>query len=89
MSEWRWEYEPDETHVVGGETPPPAELIAEVRLRAAEIVRAAAALHLDGTRYQGVGDGVQTAFVPGGMFLYLTIVRHQCVYVLQVTASPI
>ncbi|MEU2956431.1 hypothetical protein ACIOUE_29515 [Streptomyces xanthochromogenes] len=89
MSEWRWEYEPNETHVVGGETPVPPELVAEVEQRAAELARAAAALHLDGTGYQGVGDGVQTAFVPGGMFLYLTIVRHECVYVLQVTASPI
>ncbi|MCX4454865.1 hypothetical protein OG585_19660 [Streptomyces sp. NBC_01340] len=56
--------------------------------RADEIARAAEALHLDGSTYQGTGEGVQTAYVPGGMFLYLTIARHECVYVLQVTAWP-
>lgn len=52
MSDWRWEYDPDETHVIGGEPPAPP------------------------------------AFVPGGMFLYLTVARHECVYVLQVTPWP-
>ncbi|WP_406114803.1 hypothetical protein [Streptomyces sp. NBC_01014] len=89
MSRWRWEYEPDETHVVGGDNQPPPLLIIEVEKRAAEIARAAAALHPDGTRYEGMGDGVQTAFVPGGMFLFLTVPRLECVYILQVTASPI
>lgn len=56
--------------------------------RADELVRAADALHLDGTAYRGAGEGVQTAYVPGGMFLYLTIARHECVYILQVTAWP-
>ncbi|WP_405925101.1 hypothetical protein [Streptomyces sp. NBC_00035] len=56
--------------------------------RAAEITRAAEALYLDGTAYQGAGEGVQTAYVPGGMFLYLAIARHECVYILQVTAWP-
>ena len=56
--------------------------------RADELVRAADALHLYGTAYQGAGEGVQTAYVPGGMFLYLTIARYECVYILQVTAWP-
>ncbi|MFH9072802.1 hypothetical protein [Streptomyces alboflavus] len=62
--------------------------MAEVEKRADELVRAAAALHLDGTVFQGAGDGVQTALVPGGMFLHLTVARHECVYILQVSAWP-
>ncbi|WP_455360722.1 hypothetical protein [Streptomyces sp. SYSU K21746] len=88
MGDWRWEYDPSESHVVGGETPAPAAFVAEVEKRAAEIVRAAEALHLDGASFQGVSDGVQTAFVPGGMFLYLSVARHECVYILQVSAWP-
>ncbi|MFJ4832391.1 hypothetical protein ACIP79_21185 [Streptomyces sp. NPDC088747] len=85
MSNWHGEYDPDETHVIGGDTPAAPAFVAEVEKHADEIVRASEALHLDGTRYQGTGEGVQTAYVPGGMFLYLTIARHECVYVLQVT----
>ncbi len=51
-------------------------------------VRAAEALYLDGTTYQGLGDLAQTAYVPGGMFLFLTIPRSECVYILQVTPWP-
>jgi hypothetical protein len=60
----------------------------EAEKRAEDIVRAAEALHLDASTYQGEGEGVKTAYVPGGMFLYLTVPRHACVYVLQVTAWP-
>ena len=88
MSDWRWEYDPDETHVIGGPTPAPPAFVAEVEKRADEIVRAAEALYLDGTTYQGVGEGTQTAYVPGGMFLFLTIPRSECVYILQVTPWP-
>jgi hypothetical protein len=85
MSEWRWEYDPDGAHVIGDKNPPPPAFVTEVEERAAELARAAEVLYLDGTAFQGAGDGVQTAIVPGGMFLHLTVVRHQCVYVLQVT----
>ncbi|RVU21350.1 hypothetical protein EOT10_25345 [Streptomyces antnestii] len=73
---------------VDGALLPPAAFVAEVEERAGELVRAADVLHLNGADYQGAGEGVQTAYVPGGMFLYLTVVRHQCIYVLQVTAWP-
>ncbi|MCD0486089.1 hypothetical protein LO771_27835 [Streptacidiphilus sp. ASG 303] len=86
MSDWAWEYEPDEEHVIGGGHPPGPAFVARVEERADEIVRAAAALYLDGSSYQGSGEGVQTAFVDGGMFLHLVVPRHQRVYVLQVTA---
>lgn len=58
---------------------PPA-FVVEVEKRADEIVRAAEARHLDGPTCQGAGEGVQTAYVPGGMFLCLTVPRHECVY---------
>jgi hypothetical protein len=76
---------PDEEHVAG--QAPPA-FIAMVETKAEEIVRAAAALHLDGTAFEGVSEGTRDAFVPGGMFRYLVIPRHECVYVVQVTAWP-
>ncbi|MER6413226.1 hypothetical protein [Streptomyces humidus] len=88
MADWHWEYDPDETQVIGGGIPAPPAFVIEVEKRAEEIVRAAEALHLDGSAYQGAGEGVQTAYVPGGMFLYLTVPRHECVYVLQVTVWP-
>jgi hypothetical protein len=73
------------SHVIGGHHPPAPALIAEVEDRADEIVRAAAALYLDGSSYEGSGEGVRTAFVTGGMFLYLVVPRHQRAYVMQVT----
>ncbi|MFE1934992.1 hypothetical protein ACFW95_32390 [Streptomyces sp. NPDC059474] len=51
MGDWGWEYNPDAHHVIG-ETPNLA-FIAEVEARADELVRAAAALYLDGIAYQG------------------------------------
>lgn len=79
---WSWEYDPSEDHVVGGADP---GFVAQVEKHADELVRAAAALYLDGTAYQGLGPGVATAYVDGGMFQYLTVVRHERVYVLQAT----
>lgn len=79
---WSWEYEPSEAHVVGGADP---GVVAQVEKRADEIVAAASAYYLDGTAYQGVGPGVATAYIENGMFQYLTVVRHERVYVLQVS----
>ncbi|MFI0822410.1 hypothetical protein ACH4TX_43095 [Streptomyces sp. NPDC021098] len=80
---WAWEYEPGEEHVVGGA--PPA-LIAEVEKKADELVRAAAALYLDGTAYQGPSPRGENHLVPGGMFVCQVIPRLERVFVLQVTA---
>jgi hypothetical protein len=81
---WAWEYDPTEEYVVGGADP---GFIAQVEKRADELVRAAEALYLDGSGYQGIGPGVATAFIDGGMFAYLTVVRNERVYVLQVTIA--
>jgi hypothetical protein len=79
---WRWEYDPDEGHVIGGA---PLALVAEVEKKADELVRAATAFYLDGTAYQGAGPKGDIAHVPGGFFSYLIVPRHECLYVLQVT----
>jgi len=86
VSEWGWEYEPSEDHVIGGDSPPSPSFVAEVESRADEIARAAAALYLHGSSYQGASEGMKTALVSGGMFLYLVVPRHQRVYVIQVTS---
>ncbi|MEU9795483.1 hypothetical protein AB0E27_33755 [Streptomyces sparsogenes] len=54
--------------------------------KADELVRAAAALYLDGSAYQGPSPRGETSLVPGGMFFSQVIPRHKRVYVLQVTA---
>ncbi|MGA5063397.1 hypothetical protein ACPB9E_06370 [Streptomyces exfoliatus] len=53
--------------------------------RADELVRAAEAFYLDGSAYRGEGPKGNDAFVPGGMFSYLVLPRHECVYLRQVT----
>ncbi|MFE0628919.1 hypothetical protein ACFW3D_18405 [Streptomyces sp. NPDC058864] len=83
---WAWEYEPGEEYVVGGETPAPVTLVAQVEEKAGELVRAAEARYLDGPAFQGSGEGTRTAAVADGLFLYLVVPRHERVYILQVTA---
>ncbi|WP_349775365.1 hypothetical protein [Streptomyces vilmorinianum] len=48
-------------------------------------MRAAAAFYLDGATYSEVGPKGTDALVPGGMFTYLVVPRHECVYIRQVT----
>ncbi|WP_329567135.1 hypothetical protein [Kitasatospora sp. NBC_01266] len=79
---WSWEYLPSEEHVVGGV---PLAFVAEVEKKADELVRAAEALYLDGTAYRGENPKSRTSDVPGGMFEYLTVVRHEQIYIVQVT----
>ncbi|WP_431947289.1 hypothetical protein [Actinacidiphila sp. bgisy167] len=83
---WAWEYEPGEQYVVGGENPAPEALVTQVEEKAGELVRAAEARYLDGTAFQGVGEGTKMATVANGLFLYLVVPRHERVYILQVTA---
>jgi hypothetical protein len=79
---WRWEYDPDEEHVIGGA--PPA-FVAEVEKKADEPVRAASAFYLDGTGYREQDPKGGVAHVSDGFFNYQVIPRHACVYVLRVT----
>lgn len=60
---WCWEYDPDEAYVIGGA--PPA-FVAEIEKQADEMVRAAAAFHLDGASYREAGPKGNVAHVPGG-----------------------
>ncbi|MCU7827381.1 hypothetical protein [Kitasatospora sp. DSM 101779] len=78
---WGWEYNPDEHTVAAGA--PPA-FIAQVEKKADEIVRAAAALYLDGTTYQGPGEGMKSADVEDGIFWYMIVPRDERIYILLI-----
>ncbi|MEO3755016.1 hypothetical protein [Streptomyces sp. B6B3] len=55
--------------------------------KAEELVRAAAALYLDGTTYQGGPLKGGDAIVAGRDVRLARRPRHECVYIMQVTAS--
>ncbi len=80
---WAWEYNPDEAGVITGA---PLAFVAQVEKKADEIVRAAAALYLDGTTYQGAGEKMKTADVEDGILWYMIIPRDERVYILRVQA---
>ncbi|MFC5665036.1 hypothetical protein ACFP3U_18875 [Kitasatospora misakiensis] len=54
--------------------------------KAAELVRMAEALYLDGTAFEGAGPAMEAVDVPGGMFHYFIAPRLERVFVVQVTA---
>ncbi|MET9885002.1 hypothetical protein ABZZ20_18090 [Streptomyces sp. NPDC006430] len=54
-------------------------------MKADELVRAAEAFYLDGTKYEGMSPSGDTAHVGGGFFVYLVVPRHERVYIRQVT----
>ncbi|WP_329611627.1 hypothetical protein [Kitasatospora herbaricolor] len=78
---WSWEYLPSEKHVTAEA---PADFLAAVEHRAAELVRAAAALYLDGTSYQGAGEPMRYLDVAAGLLTYYLVPRLELV-VCQVT----
>ncbi|MGW3045579.1 hypothetical protein ACWC9T_37435 [Kitasatospora sp. NPDC001159] len=82
---WSWEYLPSEQHVTAGA---PANFLAAVEQRAAELVRAAEALYLDGTSYQGSGEPMRYLDVAGGLLAYYVVPRLELVVVCQVTPPP-
>jgi hypothetical protein len=78
---WSWEY------AFGAEEAArdaPAAFLAEVEIKADELVRAAEALHLHGRSHQGSDPKGGNVVVPGGMFTYQVIVRDERVYVVQI-----
>ncbi|MFJ5118347.1 transposase [Kitasatospora sp. NPDC088548] len=60
---WSWEYLPNPEHVTAGA---PADFLAAVEHRANELARAAAALYLDGTSYQGSGEPMRYLYTDPG-----------------------
>ncbi|WP_372346648.1 hypothetical protein [Streptomyces sp. KL116D] len=50
-----------------------------------ELVRAAAALYLEGSGYQEMGPGLTQHHVENGFFTYLVVPRHECLYLTQTT----
>ncbi|WP_282203468.1 hypothetical protein [Kitasatospora fiedleri] len=79
-----WKYLPNEQHVAAG---CPTGFFAAVEQRAAELVRAAEALYLDGTSYQGSGEPMRYLDVAGGLLAHYVAPRLELV-VCQVTPSP-
>lgn len=51
MTDWRWEYEPNAQHVIGGIDD--LGFIARVEERADELVRTAVVVYLESTAYEG------------------------------------
>ncbi|WP_033820984.1 hypothetical protein [Kitasatospora sp. MBT63] len=82
---WSWEYLPSEQHVTAGA---PADFLAAVEHRAAELVRAAEVLYLDGTSYQGSGEPMRYLDVAGGLVAYYVVPRLGLVVVCQITPPP-
>ncbi|MFJ9441715.1 hypothetical protein ACIRRH_07565 [Kitasatospora sp. NPDC101235] len=79
---WSWEYLPSEEHVAGDA---PAEFLGAAEQRAAELVRAAEALYLDGTTYEGSGEPMQYLDVAGGIVAYYVVPRIELVVICQLT----
>ncbi|MFI9306246.1 hypothetical protein [Streptomyces triculaminicus] len=81
---WAWEYDPDPEYVIGGIDN--LAFVARIEERADELVRAAAALYLDGAKYTGTSPRIQEETVDAsGMFVYHVIPRHQRLHIRQVT----
>ncbi|MFF3114676.1 hypothetical protein ACFVSN_36510 [Kitasatospora sp. NPDC057904] len=79
---WSWEYLPSEERVIGGA---PADFVAALEHRAAELVRAAEALYLDGAGYEGSGEPMRHLDVAGGFMTYYVVPRLELVAICQVT----
>lgn len=79
---WTWEYAFTAEDAV--RTVPPA-FRTEVEHRAAELVRAAEALHVHGRSHDGHDPQGGDVILPGGMFTYQTVVRSECVFIVQIT----
>ncbi|MER5662073.1 hypothetical protein [Streptomyces mirabilis] len=79
---WKWEY------AFGAEEAArtaPANFLTRVEEKADELVRAAEAVHIHGRTHQGTDLKGGDIIVPGGMFTYQVVVRHERVYVVQIT----
>lgn len=79
---WTWEYafSAEDT----ARTVPP-DFLAEVELRAAELVRAAEARYLHGRAHDGADPTGGDITVRGGMFRYQIVVRYERVHIVQIT----
>ncbi|MFI8995056.1 hypothetical protein [Streptomyces sp. NPDC053542] len=78
MSVWRWEYDPDEEHVVGGL---PSHVVTEVERLAGEL----AVLGADAAEV-GVGHKLRNlAFLDMGLLYFLPVPRQELIVVVRVT----
>ncbi|WP_419997429.1 hypothetical protein [Streptomyces boninensis] len=81
-ADWRWEYDPDRDHVVGGI---PDHVVAEVERLAGELVELASM----GVDVSDLGDGpshggLRRLDAAGGWFYYLMAPREPLIIVVRV-----
>jgi hypothetical protein len=84
VSEWSWEWLPSFDEVAAGL---PAEVLTAVEKAAGELATVNSMVYLDGIDFQGAGPGVRTHADPArNLFLeYLTVPRHERIYLVHVT----
>ncbi|MFE0191943.1 hypothetical protein [Streptomyces sp. NPDC058989] len=81
-ADWRWEYDPDHHHVVGGI---PVHVVAEVERLAGQLVD----LARTGVDVSDFGNGprpggLRRMDAAGGWFYFLVAPRHQLIIVVRV-----
>jgi hypothetical protein len=81
VSDWRWEYDPDEESVITGL---PSSVVAEVEQIAAELVIVNSLDYLGGTDYQGMGPGMRTVTRPHLIVWYTAYPRLELVCLVRV-----
>lgn len=77
---WAWEYDPDDLPKGA-----PEAFVAQVEAKADEVVRACEAMWPHGAAFEGDNPKGAMLDVPDGFFVYLVVVRHETVYVRQMT----
>ncbi|MCQ4042424.1 hypothetical protein ACFOSC_16580 [Streptantibioticus rubrisoli] len=63
-----------------------AEVIAEVEKVAAELAVVNSMIYLNGVDYTGPSPGVRIEWRPNFAVRYLTVVRDECIYALDILA---
>lgn len=81
MSDWTWEYNPDEESVVAGL---PLDVIAEVEQIAHELAVVNSLDYLGGAAYQGMGPGMRTVARPHLIVWYTTYPRLELVCIIRI-----
>ncbi len=81
MSDWNWEYDPDEESVAAGLPP---DVITEVERIAGELAVVNSLDYLDGAAHQGTGPSMRTVARPHLIVWYTTYPRLELVCIVRV-----
>ncbi len=82
---WAWEYDPNEEWVAGKASP---GLLAAVETKAAELVRMAEALYLDGSTHRGGPLPMEQMTAGDGIVVSAIHPRLERVFILRVIPHP-